>query len=203
MNPVALAAAAALVLLLVCAGLVRSLRSARSSRRRADQAQQELASLVARVDELAGEVRRAGRQRHERAADGREYVITTLGTPEPDRTGRDGAAVSLSGTPSVRGPAGAALQRRLVTAIRRSTADRPAEEVLVSLAVRTVAVGHGVRRALSAENRDRIGWEMRRAMRHSRRVRRQELRAARREARARRVAAARTGRAATAAEDAA
>jgi hypothetical protein len=196
MDPVALAVLMALVLLvlLVCGGLVRVVGSARAARRRAAHAtalarQEEVAALTARVDRLSAEVERA---RREREGHGREYVITTLREAAPAGLGPGGD----ERLPDVLrdetgGSAGALLQQRLVTAIRRGTADRPAEQALVSLAVRTVAVGHGVRRALSADNRDRIAWEMRRATRHSRRVRKQEVRAARREARARRVASAR------------
>lgn len=46
--------------------------------------------------------------------------------------------------------------------------------------VRLFTVGHGVRRALSAESRNRAGFAMRREVRRSRKRRRQELREARR-----------------------
>lgn len=188
MDPVALVAAAAFVLMVVVGALAWSARSSRQPAGRAlAQAQQDVEALAARVCELSAEVDRVRREGREHEGAGREYVITTLGSA-PGQPPRDTGAVALAG-PS----AGALLQRRLVAAIRRSTADRPAEEVLVTLAVRTVAVGHGVRRALSAENRDRIAWEMRRAARASRRSRRREVRAARREARARRLAAGRSG----------
>lgn len=50
--------------------------------------------------------------------------------------------------------------------------------------VKVVALGHGVRRALSAESRNRIWFEMRREVRASRRRRRRENKAFVREARA-------------------
>ena len=50
--------------------------------------------------------------------------------------------------------------------------------------VKVVAFGHGVRRALSAESRNRIGFEMRREVRAARRRRRRESRDLLREARA-------------------
>jgi hypothetical protein len=50
--------------------------------------------------------------------------------------------------------------------------------------VKVVAFGHGVRRALSAESRNRIWFEMRREVRASRRRRRREMKAFVREARA-------------------
>ena len=46
--------------------------------------------------------------------------------------------------------------------------------------VRLVSLGYGVRRALSAENRNRIAFEMRREVRRSRKDRRRELRDLRR-----------------------
>ncbi len=50
--------------------------------------------------------------------------------------------------------------------------------------VRVVALGHGVRRALSAQSRNRIWFEVRQEVRASRRRRRRENRAFVREARA-------------------
>ena len=54
--------------------------------------------------------------------------------------------------------------------------------------VRAVALGHGVRRALSAETRHRIRFEMRREAKRARKQRRREMRDAWREARVRRPA---------------
>jgi uncharacterized membrane protein len=57
------------------------------------------------------------------------------------------------------------------------------EFVSVALAeslVRIASFGYGVRRALSAENRNRIAFEMRREVKRSRRQRRQEVKQARR-----------------------
>ncbi|MGN6782205.1 MAG: hypothetical protein ACTHJH_11935 [Marmoricola sp.] len=50
--------------------------------------------------------------------------------------------------------------------------------------VRGLAVAHGLRRALSAESRNRIRFEMRREMRRSRRRRKQEMKDAWRQVRA-------------------
>jgi hypothetical protein len=50
--------------------------------------------------------------------------------------------------------------------------------------VKVVSFGHGVRRALSAESRNRIWFEMRREVRASRKRRRREMRAYVRQARA-------------------
>jgi hypothetical protein len=50
--------------------------------------------------------------------------------------------------------------------------------------VRAVSLGHGVRRALSAESRNRIRFEVRREVKRSRRQRRRDVKAARRHLRA-------------------
>ncbi len=50
--------------------------------------------------------------------------------------------------------------------------------------VRVLSLGYGVRRALSAENRNRIRFEMRREVRRSRKQRRRDLRTAARTLRA-------------------
>ena len=50
--------------------------------------------------------------------------------------------------------------------------------------VRVVSLGHGVRRALSAENRNRIRFEVRREVKRSRRQRRRDLKEAKRHLRA-------------------
>ena len=59
--------------------------------------------------------------------------------------------------------------------------------------VRAVALGHGVRRALSAESRNRIRFEVRREAKRSRKQRRREMRDAYREARLARRPAERPG----------
>jgi hypothetical protein len=51
---------------------------------------------------------------------------------------------------------------------------------LVESAVRVASLAHGVRRALSAESRNRIRFEMGREVKRSRRQRRREVRHARR-----------------------
>jgi hypothetical protein len=82
-----------------------------------------------------------------------EYVITTAGLPE--------VPAATTGPPPVDG---------------RQFASVALGESLVRL----VSLGHGVRRALSAENRNRIGYEMRREVRRSRRQRKRDLKEARR-----------------------
>jgi hypothetical protein len=65
----------------------------------------------------------------------------------------------------------------------------PAKPVREAL-VKTVALGHGVRRALSPEKRDRIVLEMRAEVRRSRRQRKAEMKALRKYLRDRRRSAA-------------
>jgi len=50
--------------------------------------------------------------------------------------------------------------------------------------VRLVSLGYGVRRALSAENRNRIRFEMRREVKRARKQRRRDLKEAKRHLRA-------------------
>ena len=72
---------------------------------------------------------------------------------------------------------------------------RPSAADFVGLAVgeslvRAVSLGHGVRRALSAENRHRIRFEVRREVRRSRRQRRIDVKQARRHLRSQEAAVA-------------
>jgi hypothetical protein len=97
--------------------------------------------------------------------DEREYVITHLGVADPD-----GEAV-VSAVPMVPAPVFADI-------------------VLRESVVRGAALAHGVRRALSARNRNRIRFEFRQEVKRSRRQRRADLRTARREYEARQRAAA-------------
>jgi hypothetical protein len=107
--------------------------------------------LRARVSELTAEAEAL------RAVDAPDYVITRVGGTEvmaPSPAGQ--------GTRSGR---------------------RVPDQVVLSAAfgeplVKVLAFGHGVRRALSPEVRNRIGFEMRREMRRSRKVRRREMRQA-------------------------
>jgi hypothetical protein len=68
-----------------------------------------------------------------------------------------------------------------------------ASVALSESAVRVVSVAAGVRRALSAENRNRIRFEIRREVRRSRKQRRLDLKEARRQLRAEQATQA-TGR---------
>jgi hypothetical protein len=118
----------------------------------------ELAALRARVDRPATGSGEPGPVRDED-----EFVITSLVTP----TQATGA-----GAPE-------APDRRL------SGVEVVSVTVGESL-VRVVSLAHGVRRALSAENRNRIAFEVRREVRRSRKQRRRDVREAQRDVRMRR-----------------
>ncbi len=146
------AVATALVVVLAVA-LVRALRHRRRVEQSLAAARDELTSVQRRLDGLARRVETRAVQ------DEQEYVITTAGdlevAPTPDRA----PAQSLPEPLSARQFASVAMGESLVT--------------LLSL-------GHGLRRALSAENRNRIGFEMRREVRRSRKQRKEDIKQARR-----------------------
>jgi hypothetical protein len=176
MGPGALAGAAAVTLGLVAALAVLLLaRAGRSARARRDALAAELTrsradvdALSRRVADLADELRETRRV----AAEDHEYVITSLGgeVAEP-------AVVDAVLLQPQRPALGRLLEDRLVGSLRgRPTAPGRVADVVV----RAVALGHGVRRALSADIRDRAAAESQVARRRSRRTRRKELREARR-----------------------
>ena len=173
---VALAVVAALAVLL----LVRSRRSVRARREAltADLARSraDVEALSRRVTDLADELRET---RQVAAAD-HEYVITSLGG-ETDLGGEDPSVrvVDALLLRPRRPPLGRVLEDRLVGALSRQDGTG-ASARLSGLVVRTVALGHGVRRALSPDILDRAAAESQVARRRSRRARRKELRDARR-----------------------
>lgn len=113
----------------------------------------EAAALATRVDALAARLEtRGGADRPD--PDRADYVITGLGTPE---------------TPEPRAPE--RIEGRLF-----------ADIVLRESVVRAASLGHGVRRALAPETRNRIRFEMRRDIKRSRKQRRREVRDLRRQA---------------------
>jgi len=93
-----------------------------------------------------------------------EYVITHLGDvePEPD--------LEIEAVPTV-------------------APGQFADIVLRETVIKSASLFHGVRRALSPENRNRIRFEMRREVKRSRKQRRADIREARREWEARQRAA--------------
>jgi hypothetical protein len=186
------ALAAAVAACLLCAALAM-LVLVRARRRKAaldaelDRSRHDVETLSRKVAELSDEVGRARR----RADLDREYVVTSLGR-EDDLAGEDGevagprpatAIDQLAGGPA-RVPVGKMVEDQLVQALARQPAGSAARDLAVQLVVRTVAVGHGVRRALSPEVRDRAMAEANVARRRSRRERKRQVREARRLVRA-------------------
>lgn len=161
MTVLAAAAATAVPSLVVLLAVLVSTRRARRRTEAAlDAARTEIAALQQRLDTLSAAAvappapTPAPRQRRDEP----EFVITTAGTPEPASEH--------------------ALSERAVTA--HVDARQFASVALGESLVRLVSLGYGVRRALSAENRNRIAFEMRREVRRSRKDRRRELRDLRR-----------------------
>lgn len=146
----ALATATTVVVLLVLTVL---LVRALGGRRRLED------DLAASREELAAVQRRldalARRIEPRPLADATEYVITTAGEPDPTDL------PASSPPPPVTG---------------RQFASVAVGESLVTL----FSFGYGVRRALSAENRNRIGFEMKREVRRSRKQRKRDEKQARR-----------------------
>lgn len=149
----------AVLLLWLAALVVGGRRRRRSLADELDGARAQIGALEQRLDALAREVRRPAPP--QRAADGDDdegpdYVITTAGAARPEPADAPG------------------------TDLAPLTAGQFASVALGESLVRVVSLGYGVRRALSAENRNRIGFEMRREVRRSRKERKRRLRLVRR-----------------------
>jgi type II secretory pathway pseudopilin PulG len=160
LAPIVLLAAAAVV---VVVGLGAVVLVVLSGRRRLqaqlDAARVDMEALRSRVDGLSAEQDRA--PAGPVAADDRpEFVITSIGE---NPAGRAAAGRDLA----VPEPPPAHL-----------TAGEFASVALGESLVRVLSLGYGVRRALSAENRNKIRFEMRREVRRSRKQRRRDLRTA-------------------------
>jgi hypothetical protein len=177
---VALAACAGLALCAALAGWL-GVRAARRRRAVLDaelaRARHEVDSLSRKVAELSDDVTRAAR----RTADqDREYVITSLGDGDP---APEPPAAQLVLGPS-RAPVGKVLEDQLVEVLARQPVESTGRARAVQLVIRTVSVGHGLRRALSPDVLDRAAAEAHVARRRSRRQRRRQVRHARRLVRA-------------------
>ena len=161
---VALVVAATTVIALLAVATV-SVSARRRMQTQLDAARADMEALRTRVDGLSVEATR------DRSADvddaAPDFVITRIGE-RAEATGRDLAEPQ---TP----PA-------------HLTAGEFTSVALGESLVRVLSLGYGVRRALSAENRNRIRFEMRREVRRSRKQRRRDLRTA---ARAQRTQGAR------------
>ena len=159
------AVVAALVAALLVLVLVRDRARARAE---LTAAREELADLRSRVDTLAARIPDPA------------YVITEVASMGQ----LEGAARSPAG----RAPGAHA---RATVPVERIGGKLFADIVLRESVVKAAALSHGVRRALSAESRNRIRFEMRRELRRARKQRKEDLREARRELDARRRGAER------------
>jgi hypothetical protein len=138
-------------------------------------------SLSQRVEELAVEVVEARRSAQE-AVD-REYVITSLAGAEKDGEksgGKQHVPVAIGRLLEPPPPAGKRAEERLLHVLARRRGASPRGARAVDVVVRTVALGHGVRRALAPDVLDRAAAEANVARRRSRRLRKREVREARR-----------------------
>jgi hypothetical protein len=152
-----LLAGLAVVLVALAAAWRATVTAGRARRRLADElaaSREELAAVQRRLDGLA--------RRVPPSAQPQEFVITTAGSPD---------------VPAEPAPAPLVPPEPLSA---RQFASVAVGESLVTL----VSFGYGVRRALSAENRNRIAFEMRREVRRARKQRRRDLKEAKRYLRA-------------------
>jgi len=166
MEPAVLVSVAVAVVVVAAGGLA-ALLVARARRRvlRATLAAStaEVDALRLRVDELT---RRLDAERREDPvpADTPEFVITSL----PDGALRSTAAPDKDDTAG-HGSAGQLM-----------SSGQFASVAVGESVVRLLSLGYGVRRALSAESRNRIRFEARREVKRSRRQRRRDLKEAKR-----------------------
>jgi hypothetical protein len=149
-------AVTAAVLVVLLAVVVASARGRRRLEQQLAASREELAELQRRLDRLAYHVEPVPDVRRA-VAEQPEFVITTAGEPQPAADAAPARAVS-----------------------GREFASLALGESLVRL----VSLGYGVRRALSAENRNRIAFEVKREVRRSRKERRREEKQARQHLRA-------------------
>lgn len=152
MNPdLLLPAALALVVVLVLALLAVLLRDRARVHAELAATRAEAAELRDRIDALAQQVVASRREPE-------EFVITHLGEPEAD-----------------------ADQHGALTEDQRIDGRLFADLVLRETVVKAAALGHGVRRAMAPETRNRIRFEIKREVRRSRKARKEETRQVRRE----------------------
>jgi hypothetical protein len=167
MTPVLIVTVAA-VAVVVAAGAV-ALRASRRERRRlaalVESSHADVEALRARVEELSRELSTGSSVT---GAEAHEFVITSL----PDGTLR-GTPVAAADEPSA-----------TTTTSTPLSAGQFASVALGESLVRVLSLGYGVRRALTAESRNRIRFEMRREVKRSRRQRRRDLKEAKRHLRA-------------------
>jgi|tagenome__1003787_1003787.scaffolds.fasta_scaffold20729043_2 hypothetical protein len=145
------ALAATVALLVVVAATVAGIVAARASRRRLHE------ELAASREALASVERR----------------LDALTVPVPQRAATQFVITDLPGPVADPAPPTAPLAGQVDTG-------RFVSVVLSETLLKAVALGHGLRRALTADQRERVRTEMHREMRRSRRQRRLEVKQARR-----------------------
>jgi len=156
-----LAAAAALLALLAATLGVALLRSRSRADRAVEAAYAETAALRARLEELEHRLAGPASRPASEGASRAEFVITHLGEEEQHAPAEP-----------------ARIEKALF-----------ADLVLRETVVKAASLAHGLRRALDAETRNRIRFEMRREVKRARKQRRADTRRARREWEARRRSA--------------
>ncbi|HEY0949716.1 hypothetical protein [Nocardioides sp.] len=152
-----LVAAAVLALLAATLG-VALLRSRSRAGRAVEAAYAETAALRTRLEELERRVTGPASRPAAEGASRAEFVITHLGEDEQHAPG-DPVRIET-----------ARIEKTLF-----------ADLVLRETVVKAASLAHGVRRALDAETRNRIRFEMRREVKRARKQRRADTRRARRE----------------------
>jgi cytochrome c-type biogenesis protein CcmH/NrfG len=155
---IALAVAALVLVALLVVGLLAA-RGRRRLRAELDSSRRDVAALRDRLDELSRQVDRTSQPPDRAPTVGarpsEQFVITTL----PDGTSGHQPSFAPESPVSAGAFASVALGESLV---------------------RVVSLAYGVRRAMSAENRNRIRFEMQREVKRARRQRRRDLKEARR-----------------------
>jgi len=150
---------AAVVVVLAVAGVALTLRARRRTARQLAAARADVSALREQVEALSRRLDEpAARPSDPPAAAGQEFLITSL------PSGTDVAVPQQPGAPLTTG--------RFVSVAAAESA------------VRLLSLGYGVRRALSAENRNRIRFEVRQEVKRARRQRRRDLKEAKRQVRA-------------------
>jgi len=164
------------VLVLALVGVVAlawvAVRTARALRRTVAEQQAALAEVERLRTLVEGGAAQQVAASHQAAAavERAEYLITTVLTDD-----ERAELARRTGSTDAAGPSTDA-----ALAVRVESGRQFAAIALGESLARMVVVGHGLRRALSPESRNRAAFEMRREIRRSRRQRRDELRAARR-----------------------
>src|SRR4051794_6778056 len=180
-------AAAALALLALLVTLTVSRRTRRRLLAELGTSRDELASLREEVHELSRRVRTAGAGTVDADLDaGRDGVRDKDGDRDGDsqRDGADDARSDAVPPEFVITSLADADPARVPTppgAVSEAWSGREfATVALGESLVRVLALGHGVRRALSAENRNQIRFEIHREVKRARRQRRRDLKEAKR-----------------------